>query len=143
MPFWPGEDLAKWNLDAPPPYIPEPPKGINSRAHVVLEAWPGATNSPCASCTRYLAGARGRWVVIGAPQTIADKMQEWFENGACDGFNVMPPVLPQSLNEFVGWWCPSAKTRPVPHRLRGHHPAENLGLERPTSRYAEPLAKAA
>ena len=35
-PFWPGEDLSKWNLDAPPPYIPEPPKGINSRAQVVL-----------------------------------------------------------------------------------------------------------
>jgi FMN-dependent oxidoreductase (nitrilotriacetate monooxygenase family) len=36
-PFWPGEDLSKWDLDARPPYIPEPPKGINSRAHVVLE----------------------------------------------------------------------------------------------------------
>jgi len=36
-PFWPLDELQRWDLDAPPPYYPEPPKGVNSRAHVVIE----------------------------------------------------------------------------------------------------------
>ena len=38
-------------------------------------------------------------------------MQSWFENGAADGFNVMPPVLPQSLNEFVELVVPELQRR--------------------------------
>jgi FMN-dependent oxidoreductase (nitrilotriacetate monooxygenase family) len=58
LPFWPGEDLKKWNLDAPPPYIPEPPKGIHSRAHVVLEL-ARRERYTVRQLYEYLAGARG------------------------------------------------------------------------------------
>lgn len=27
-------------------------------------------------------------------------MQDWFENGAADGFNIMPPLLPTQLEVF-------------------------------------------
>ena len=70
--------------------------------------------------------------------------QEWFENGACDGFNVMPPVLPQSLNEFVDLVVPELQKRGLFRTAyEGRTLRENLGLERPASRYAVPLAKAA
>ena len=49
--------------------------------------------------------------MIGTPKTIADQMQSWFEGGAADGFNVMPPVLPQSLNEFVDLVIPELQAR--------------------------------
>ena len=92
----------------------------------------------------YLAGARGHWVVVGTPETIADRMQEWFENGAADGFNVMPPVLPQSLNEFVDLVVPELQRRGLFRTAyEGNTLRENLGLARPASRYATPLAKAA
>ncbi len=92
----------------------------------------------------YLAGARGHWVVVGTPQTIADRMQEWFENGAADGFNVMPPVLPQSLNEFVDLVVPELQRRGLFRTAyEGTTLRENLGLARPASRYAAPQAKAA
>ena len=142
-PFWPGEDLTQWNLDAPPPYIPEPPKGINSRAHVVLQL-ARREKYTVRQLYEYLAGARGHWVVVGTPQTIADRMQEWFDNGAADGFNVMPPVLPQSLNEFVDLVVPELQRRGLFRTAyEGRTLRENLGLARPASRYATPLAKAA
>ena len=89
----------------------------------------------------YLAGARGHWVVIGTPETIADQMQQWFEDGAADGFNVMPPVLPQSLNEFVDLVVPELQRRGLFRTAyEGRTLRENLGLERPASRYAQAAA---
>jgi alkanesulfonate monooxygenase len=36
-PLWPNDNLRRWDLDAPLPCYPEPPKGIDSRAQVVIE----------------------------------------------------------------------------------------------------------
>jgi alkanesulfonate monooxygenase len=135
-PFWPSAPLHDWDLDAPPPYYPEPPKGINSRAHVVLQL-AQRERFTVRQLYEYLAGARGHWVVVGTPEYIADQMQLWFENGAADGFNVMPPVLPQSLDEFVELVVPELQRRGLFRReYEGSTLRENLGLERPRSRYA-------
>lgn len=142
-PYWPGEDLAKWNLDAPPPYIPEPPKGIHSRAHVVLEL-ARREQYTVRQLYEYLAGARGHWVVVGTPETIADRMQEWFENGAADGFNVMPPVLPQSLDEFVELVVPELQRRGLrPPDYPGPTLRDNMGLARPADPFERPRQEAA
>ncbi|HEY4068290.1 MAG TPA: LLM class flavin-dependent oxidoreductase [Burkholderiaceae bacterium] len=139
-PFWPNDDLRRWDLDAPPPYYPEPPKGINSRAHVVIEL-ARREKYTVRQLYEYLAGARGHWVVVGTPKTIADQMQSWFENGAADGFNVMPPVLPQSLNEFVDLVIPELQSRGLFRTAyEGTTLRENLGLARPASRYANASA---
>src|SRR2546423_14365670 len=39
---------------------------------------------------------------IGTPSDIADAMQEWFEKGACDGFNITPAHLPRGCGGFRG-----------------------------------------
>src|SRR5262247_4952232 len=41
-----------------------------------------------------LAGARGHFTFAGTPEQVADLIEDWFSDGAADGFNVMPPVLP-------------------------------------------------
>jgi len=134
--FWPGEDLAKWDLDAPPPFFPDLPKGRNSRLHVVIEL-ARRDKLTVRQLYEYLAGARGHWVVVGTPETIADRMQEWFENGAADGFNVMPPVLPQSLDEFVELVIPELQKRGLFRtEYEGTTLRENLGLERPANQFA-------
>lgn len=140
---WPNEDLTKWDLDAPPPYYPEPPAGRNSRHHVVIEL-ARREKFTVRQLYEYLAGARGHWVVVGTPQKIADEMQSWFENGAADGFNVMPPVLPESLNEFVDLVIPELQKRGLFRTAyEGTTLRENLGLDRPASRYTQQVAKAA
>lgn len=40
-------------------------------------------------------------IVIGTPERLADRMEEWFRTGAIGGFNVMPDVLPSGLEDFV------------------------------------------
>jgi alkanesulfonate monooxygenase SsuD/methylene tetrahydromethanopterin reductase-like flavin-dependent oxidoreductase (luciferase family) len=35
-------------------------------------------------------GGRGHRMFAGTPEQAADTIQEWFESGAADGFNVMP-----------------------------------------------------
>ncbi len=73
---------------------------------------------------------------IGAPETVADTMQEWFESRACDGFMLSGAVLPQGFNDFVEQVLPILKQRGLfrteyeSDTLRG-----NLGLPKPENRY--------
>lgn len=140
--FWPNEDLTHWDLDAPPPYYPEPPIGRNSRHHVVIEL-ARREGFTVRELYEYLAGARGHWVVVGTPEKIADELQTWFEQGAADGFNVMPPILPESLNDFVDLVVPELQRRGLFRtEYEGKTLRENLGLERPINQFTDPAKQA-
>ena len=46
-------------------------------------------------------------LTIGTPAQVADVMEHWFHKGAADGFNVMPPILPTGLTDFVDQVVPA------------------------------------
>jgi N-acetyl-S-(2-succino)cysteine monooxygenase len=80
---------------------------------------------------------RGHWIIRGTPQTIADHLEDWFTNGGCDGYNVMPPYLPGALDDFVEHVVPELQRRGIFRKeYEGKTLRENLGLRRPASRYA-------
>jgi alkanesulfonate monooxygenase len=84
-----------------------------------------------------VAGARGKAVVRGSPQQIADHMEEWFRQDGCDGFNLMPPFLPGGLDDFVDLVLPELRRRGLFRtEYEGRTLREHLGLARPLSRYA-------
>jgi FMN-dependent oxidoreductase (nitrilotriacetate monooxygenase family) len=84
-----------------------------------------------------LAGARGHRVVAGTPEQIADTMQDWFEQGACDGFNVMPPFLPGGLEAFTESVVPILQERGLFRtEYTGTTLRDHLGLERPANQHA-------
>jgi FMN-dependent oxidoreductase (nitrilotriacetate monooxygenase family) len=58
-----------------------------------------------------LGGGRGHWTLAGTPEQVADALQEWFQAGAADGFNIMPPVLPSGLEIFVDQVVPILQDR--------------------------------
>ncbi|MGH7094740.1 MAG: LLM class flavin-dependent oxidoreductase, partial [Stellaceae bacterium] len=58
-----------------------------------------------------LAGARGHYVTAGTPEQIADLMVDWFTDGAADGFNVMPPLLPLQFAAFAAEVVPILRRR--------------------------------
>ena len=66
-------------------------------------------------------------MVVGRPETIADAMQDWFEAGAADGFNVMCDVYPDGLRSFVAQVMPILQAHDLVRRdyetgtLRGHY----------------------
>lgn len=81
----------------------------------------------------FLAAGGGHATMIGTPTEVADEIQEWFESGACDGFNLMCPVYPQSLTDFVDLVVPILQERGL---FRTVYPGstlrETLGLARPS-----------
>ena len=84
----------------------------------------------------YLAGARGHYVTAGTPEQIADLMVEWFDDGAADGFNVMPPLLPSMLDIFVAEVIPILQRRGLFRTAyEGRTLREHYGLARPASAF--------
>jgi alkanesulfonate monooxygenase len=85
-----------------------------------------------------MAGGRGHLQILGTPSHIADILQEWFETGAADGFNIMPPLLPGGLQDFVELVIPELQRRGLFRmQYEGRTLREKLGLRRPVSRYRQ------
>ncbi|WP_406635219.1 LLM class flavin-dependent oxidoreductase [Pseudarthrobacter quantipunctorum] len=74
-----------------------------------------------------LGGGRGHRTFAGTPEQVADAIQDWFQSGAADGFNIMPPVLPSGLEIFVDQVVPILQDRGLfrseytGRTLRGHY----------------------
>lgn len=82
-----------------------------------------------------LGGGRGHLTFAGTPEQVADAIQEWFEAGAADGFNIMPPVLPSSLTDFVDQVVPILQGRGLFRtEYSGRTLREHYGLPRPANR---------
>jgi FMN-dependent oxidoreductase (nitrilotriacetate monooxygenase family) len=79
-----------------------------------------------------VAGARGHHTIYGTPETIADQLEAWFDGHGADGFNIMPPHLPDGLDDFVEQVLPELRRR---GRFRTDYEGptlrENLGLGYP------------
>ena len=66
-------------------------------------------------------------------------MEEWFTDGAADGFNIMPPVLPAQLEVFIAEVIPLLQRRGLfrtayeGDTLRAHY-----GLVAPDSQFGSP-----
>jgi FMN-dependent oxidoreductase (nitrilotriacetate monooxygenase family) len=81
-----------------------------------------------------LGGGRGHLTFAGTPEQVADAIQLWWENGAADGFNIMPPVLPRGLTEFVDRVVPILQARGLFRtEYEGRTLREHLGLARPAN----------
>ena len=85
-----------------------------------------------------LAGGRGHFVVTGTPELIADQIQLWFENGAADGFNIMPPWLTGGFDVFAAEVVPILRKRGLfRERYEGTTLRDHYGLPRPESRFVD------
>jgi FMN-dependent oxidoreductase (nitrilotriacetate monooxygenase family) len=79
-----------------------------------------------------LGGGRGHRTFAGTPEQVADAILDWADQGAADGFNIMPAVLPSGLEAFVDQVVPILqakgrfRTEYESATLRGHY-----GLARP------------
>ena len=94
-----GVDLSAYPLDGPIPELPET-NASKSRQQLTLEL---ARREKLSLRELYLrvAGARGHWQLVGTASQIADQLEERFVNHGADGYNIMPPVLPTGLTDFL------------------------------------------
>ncbi|WP_250523354.1 MULTISPECIES: LLM class flavin-dependent oxidoreductase [unclassified Caballeronia] len=81
---------------------------------------------------RALAGGGGHRVIVGTPEQVADDIEHWFRNGAADGFNLMPDVLPDGLEAFTEGVVPILQRRGIFRRAyEGKTLRSHLGLSVP------------
>ena len=84
-----------------------------------------------------LGGGRGHRTFSGTPVQVADAIQDWFEAGAADGFNIMPPVLPTGLDIFVDQVVPILQDRGLFRReYSGRTLREHFGLAKPANQFS-------
>ncbi|MCL6231182.1 LLM class flavin-dependent oxidoreductase [Acinetobacter amyesii] len=130
-----GINLAKFDLDAPFPKIEDADINFSSRQQMMIDI-ARKHNFSIRQLYQYIASARGHWTLIGTPEQVVDQLQEWFENDAADGFNVLPPTTPAGLNDFVDLIVPELQRRGLFRTAyEGKTLRENLGLNRPENQY--------
>ncbi|KAA0924388.1 MULTISPECIES: LLM class flavin-dependent oxidoreductase [unclassified Rhodococcus (in: high G+C Gram-positive bacteria)] len=121
-----GQDCAAWELDAPVPSLPLAAEfaGPQGRYETILRII--EKDAPTVrELLGTLAAGGGHATMIGTPESIADEMQSWIARGA-DGFNLMCPRYPDSLEDFVDQVVPILQRRGVfradytASTLRGH-----------------------
>jgi alkanesulfonate monooxygenase SsuD/methylene tetrahydromethanopterin reductase-like flavin-dependent oxidoreductase (luciferase family) len=72
--------------------------------------------------------------MVGTPEHIADRMQHWVGAGGADGFNLMPPSLPDSIEDFIDHVVPVLQARGLFRRdYTGQTLRDHLGLARPAA----------
>jgi alkanesulfonate monooxygenase len=134
--YYKGVDLSKYSLDDIAPELPTDTNNNKSRLKLVKDLATRGTLT-LHELYRSLATARGHRTILGTPEAIADQLEEWFINDAADGFNIMPPILPTGLDEFVNLVVPVLQKRGLFRtEYEGSTLRENLGLRRPVNRFA-------
>jgi len=125
-----GHDLSSFPLDGPVPVLP--PSNI-MQGHAITLAETARRRNMTLRELRDLVGlSMGHKLVVGAPEQIADELEDWFKAGTGDGFNLLPPWFPGSFDDFADHVVPVLQKRGLfrteysGQTLRGH-----LGLPRP------------
>lgn len=130
-----GHDFSYLNLDQPlkPTDFPDPDslETMKSRAASIVRLVANEGLTLRELLARF-AGGRGHYTFAGTPEQVVDLIVDWFENGAADGFNVMPPVIPAMLDPFIEEVIPRLQKRGLFRtEYTGTTLRDHLGLDRP------------
>jgi FMN-dependent oxidoreductase (nitrilotriacetate monooxygenase family) len=133
-----GVDLSGLELDRPipPEILPEVEtvEGRQSRYGVFKEL----AVTERFSLRRLIemeVSSSGHWVTVGAPEQIADRLQERFEQRGADGFILLPSYIPEGFELLVDAVVPILRKRGL-FRTEYDGPTlrDHLGLAHPAVR---------
>lgn len=125
-----GVDLSGFPLDAPLHDLSESnrSRGIKELIYQIA----GTTNMTLAALAQQLAAGYTHLSVAGTATDVANVMEAWFKDGACDGFLVstlMPPL--HAFDEFTRMVVPELQRRGLFRKeYAGETLRENLGIGR-------------
>jgi len=142
-----GHDFSHLPLDRPltPADFPDPAtvQAARSRTEVII-GFVKREKATLRQLLAYLAGARGHFTFAGTPEQCADVIEDWFTDGAADGFNIMPPVLPAHLDVFGTEVIPILQKRGLFRTAyEGKTLREHYGLSWPKSEFPNAAPQAA
>ena len=132
-----GVDLRKLPLDGPFPELPLS-NGAQTRQQRLIEM-ARRDNLTLLQTGQRFAEGQSHHVICGTAATVADVMQDWFEQGACDGFCLMPTYFPRGIRDIVELLVPELQRRGLFRtQYEGETLRDNLGLPLPKSRFDGP-----
>ena len=134
-----GHDFSHLPLDRPLKAedfpAPSSVEAARSRTEVIL-SFVRRENPTLRQLLGTLAGARGHFTFAGTPEQVADLIEDWFADGAADGFNIMPPLLPSMLDVFSAEVIPLLQRRGLFRtEYAGTTLREHYGLAWPVSAF--------
>jgi N-acetyl-S-(2-succino)cysteine monooxygenase len=106
-------DLNDYPVDEPMPQLPEADiVGMETVRRSIAEMVAREKLTLRQTYERVVPGL-GLFVVNGEPDTVSDVMEDWYSTGACDGFVLVPPVMPASLQSFADLVVPELQRRGI------------------------------
>ena len=129
-----GVDLSDCSPEDALPALPET-LGIRSFRNVIAEmAKRDGLN--LRQLYKVILPARGHVLIKGDVAKVADVMEEWYRDKACDGFNLVAPYLPAGLEKVVDLVVPELQRRGLFRtEYEGTTLRDSLGLSRPQNRF--------
>lgn len=129
-----GFDLSGYPLDGPLPDLPYE-AGENGKGRFLqqLELARREQLTIRQLVLRFRV-ARGHLQAVGSVKTVADLIEQWFVERGADGFNVVPPYLPEGFSDFTRLVVPELQRRGLFRtEYTGSTYRDNLGLARPAN----------
>jgi alkanesulfonate monooxygenase SsuD/methylene tetrahydromethanopterin reductase-like flavin-dependent oxidoreductase (luciferase family) len=133
-----GIDLRNLPLDEPIPDSVLPQSSNATKSYFDNMVW-AIREQGLTVRQLYLACAASRGgmnAIAGSGETIANRMEEWFNENAADGFMVRVSHLPEGLEDFVHHVLPVLQDRKL-FRMEYSGPTlrDQLGLDQPAPRH--------
>ena len=101
-----GHDFSKYDLDSPAPDLTGKSNGHRSTTDTFSKNASGKTLREALSF-RGAIGAN----FVGSPETVADQMEDWIDQGGGDGFLVALPVTRKNITEICDGLAPVLRRR--------------------------------
>jgi N-acetyl-S-(2-succino)cysteine monooxygenase len=121
-------------IDPDAPFSPEilaqaPQTSFGAAIYQMAAQEPSATFRAAA---QKLSALPGGLDFTGTPEGLAGLITDWWDAGACDGFTLMPNVLPGQLTAFVDHVVPVLQSRGIARtEYAGTTLRDHIGLPRP------------
>lgn len=130
-------DLSQFPQDSLFPDIREQITGSKGRFQFVIQH-ALENQMTVAQVGKWYAESLSFFSPVGSPQEVADQLEEWYREGACDGFVILPPYLEAENDLFLEGVVPRLQAAGVFRtEYSGTTLRENLGLQAPPNRNDE------
>jgi len=136
-----GRDFTGVDVDGPMPEI-DVRTLTQSRAVSIVET-ASQNNMTVRQVYEKLVVSKGHRQLIGTARDIADNLQEWFEAGAADGYNIMPAQTVGDLHDFVEGVVPELQRRGLFRKAyAGKTLRDHLNLPKPAGKRSRKMITA-
>ncbi|GAJ81097.1 hypothetical protein NBRGN_034_01210, partial [Nocardia brasiliensis NBRC 14402] len=139
-----GRDLSHLDPDGPLPKEDPQPRPISETRGAprhgqdpqsIAREWRARAEAENLSLRAVVIASTERSGFAGTPTQVADELAHWVRQGAVDGFNISPYLVPGGLDEIVDWLVPELQERGVYRtEYTGTTLRHHLGLRAPLTR---------